>query len=822
MRRFLTTFFCLAVTGTTAQAQDSNPYSATFDMYLPPASVASCPGPLTLTSNPAALAWAPSFDLLFVHQQRLDVGQSSGDQVFVGGADGLLMNIKHLGLGLQWVRPYDDEDRWNYLKYTIAVPLMTQGRLFSLAAGIEILDPTDTDEDPSVDYVLGAMVRPLRYLSLGLTGRNLGRAEINQQRSDRSLNIGIAIRPLWFAPERVTLTADYSLVQDKNDPPVRFTGRFSVIDGLTLFGNADLDGNFGAGLMVDFQRLGAGSYLSVSNTDKLEPSSVLLMARVSSENHPGFITSHQKTAEFTLDTGLIAGRPTAVGIFTRRVTAWDIQRSIRRAAADQRIDSLLLKVEDPDLSWTEVQEIRDALAEFKQAGKKVVFHLRDADNLSYYLASSGDVIFLDPGGSFNVTGPTVEALFLGGTLEMIGARAEYKRIGKYKSAVEMLTAEEPSEPAREVMNSLADEYADQLIDAIATSRNMSRDKVKQLIDKGFMVPEKAKQAGLVDDLVYFDQIDAALAKVTGHSPRRMAGYLGERWYHDRWGSRPVIAVVHASGTIAYRESLATGMDAHHIARLLSGLGDNSSVDAVVLRVDSPGGSGSASDLIWRQVKRLSEKKPIVVSMGGVAASGGYYISAAADSIVADPATITGSIGVFVLFFDLSELWANLGISKEIVKRGKLADLGSTFRSRSEEEMKLLGETTKSFYDGFIDKVAQGRHKTPEEIDAVGQGRVWTGRQAKEKGLVDELGGLARAIEIAKQKIGLNPDDVADVVHLPRPGFSLRVLLGEMGIMSEQPDPLPFVLRKTLNEIVGLCALNSEPFLVMLPFTLEIK
>jgi protease IV len=822
MRRFLTTLFTLAVVVPSARAQDGGPYSATFDMHLPPASVASCPGPLALTFNPAALAWAPSFDLLFVHQQRLDVGQSSGDQVFVGGADGLLLNIKHLGLGLQWVRPYDDEDRWNYLKYTIAFPLITQGRIFSMAAGIEILDPTDTDEDPSVDYVLGAMVRPLRYLSIGVTGRNLGRAKINQQRSDRSLNIGIAIRPLWFAPERVTLTADYGLVQENDDPPLRFTGRFSVIDGLTLFGSADLDGNFGAGLMIDFQRVGAGSYLGVSNTDELEPSNVLLMARVSAENHPGFIVSHEKTAEFTLDNELIAGQPTAVGIFTRRVTAFDIQSSIRRAATDQRIDSLLLKVEDPDLNWTEVQELRDALADFKKTGKKVVFHLRDADNLSYYLASSGDAIFLDPGGSFNVTGPTVEALFLGGTMELIGARAEYKRIGKYKSAVETLTAEEPSEPAREVMNSLADEYADQLIEAIASSRDISREKVKQLIDKGFMVPEKAKQEDLVDDLVYFDQVDSAIAKVTGHSSRRVGGYIAQRWYNDRWGSRPVIAVVNASGLIAYRESLATGMDAHRIAMLLSWLRDNSSVDAVVLRVDSSGGSGSASDLIWRQVKRLAEKKPVVVSMGGVAASGGYYISAAADTIVADPATITGSIGVFVLFFDLSELWAKLGISKEIVKRGKLADLGSTFRARTEEEMKLLGETTKSFYKGFIDRVAEGRHKTPEEIDAVGQGRVWTGRQAKEKGLVDELGGLARAIEVAKQKIGLDPDQVVDVVHLPRPSLSLRVLLGEIGIMSETADPVPDVIRKTLNEIVELSALNSEPFLMMLPYRLEIK
>jgi protease IV len=822
MRRLFWTFVVVGLTTSfQARSQDAGPYTHTFDMQLPPASVSSCPGPLSLAYNPAGLAWAQSFDLLFVHHQRLDVDPSA-QRHFIGGADGLLLKLGGLGLGIQWVRPYDDEEKWNYLKYTLAAPLIKQQWL-SIAWGLEILDPTNTNESPAVDFMLGALVRPFRYVSLGLVGRNLGRAKINDQRANRSLDLGVSVRPLWFAPEGVTLSADFRLVQDADDPPFRFTGHFSILDGISLFGSADLDGNFGAGLVVDFQRVGAGSYVNFSNKpDEIELDDVLLMARVSGDNYPGFIISKDKTAQFTLDNELISDRPFSRGWLKRHMTAFDLERAIRRATRDVRIDSILIKIEDPNLSWTNVQELQAALAEFKQAGKKVFFYLQDADNLTYYLACSADKIFMNPGGNFFVTGPTVEALFLGGTMDMIGARAEYQRVGKYKSAVEALSQEEPSQPYLDVMNSLADEYSDQLLSAMSEGRGLGRSEVEKLVDNGFMDSEEAKEAGLVDELLHFDQIDETLMNSLGHRPSRMRRYIFEKWHEDRWGGRPIIAVVHANGSIAYRDSFMSGMDARQIAKILASLRDNSDVAAVVLRVDSPGGSGSASDLIWRQVTRLRQRKPVIVSMGGVAASGGYYISAPADVIVANPATITGSIGVFALFFDLSELYAKIGISKEIVKRGQLADLGTTFRGRTEQEMELLKKKIDKFYAGFISKVAEGRKQSTEEIDKVGQGRVWTGRQAKENGLVDELGGLSKAIEIAKRKIGLKPEEEVSLAFLPRPKLSLRALLGEVGIITAEPDIIPAMLRESIQRMVELSILSAEPVLLMLPFSLNIK
>ncbi len=816
MRRAVFGFTLLLLAAPGARSQEA--YSETFDMQMPAASVASCPGPLSLGYNPAELAWGPSLEMLYLHQERLNPDDS--ENFFKGRADGLFFSLGRLGLGIQWVRPWEDEDDNNYLKYTIAAPLMNAGRWFSLGYGIEILDPTRTNEDPSIDFMAGALVRPLRYLSFGLVGRNLGRAKIGGERSQPILDVGMAIRPLWFSPERVTLAADVRLVEDQ-DPRVRFTGRFALLDGISLFGTVDLDGNFGTGLMVDFLRVGAGSYMDFANTGGVEPDNLLFAARLSRDIQPGFVINRGRTAEFRLDHSLVKRPGTIRSFFGRRPTLQEVENAIDRAARDVRVDSILMKVEDPDLKWTDVQELHGALADFKKQGKQVFFHLESADNLSYYLASIGDFISMDPGGRVMVTGPRVEALFLKGTLDLLGIRAEYRRVGQYKSAVEQLVNEEPSEPYREVLNSLADEMADQLYSAIADGRGLPRPQVQALVDHGLMQPAEAREAGLLDAVIHFDEIDAAMEKTLGHPPRRM-NYLNQRWHRDRWASPPTIAVVYATGTIAHGESFGGGMSARHIAEILSGLRNQPAVDAVVLRVDSPGGSGSASDLIWHQVARLKEAKPVVVSMAGVAASGGYYISCPADVIVANPGTITGSIGVFSILFDLTELYARIGVSKEIIKRGKLADVESTFRPRTEEEMALFEKLVRSFYQGFIEKVAGGRGLSVEAVDAVGQGRVWTGRQAKQKKLVDELGGLRKAISTAKQKLGLADRDRVRIISLPRPRFSFGSLLREMGILEEEPALVPALIHDPLERLALLAALSTEPAVMMMPFFLTVK
>lgn len=814
-------FICAPVA---AQDPDFTRRTPTFDMQMPATSVATSPGMLSLTTNPAGLSWLGSrraVNMLYLHQERLDVDDGT-QGVFTGRADGLLLGMGRLGFGLQYIRPYDDDDSWDYLKYTLAVPLMRSGHWLSVGAGVEILDPTETNEDPSVDFFAGALIRPFRYVSLGLAGRNLGRAQIHGARANRILDLGVAVRPLWFAPERVTLAVDFRLIEQVEDPPIRFTGHFSFLDGIGVFGTADLDGNFGAGVMVDFQRVGAGGYLDFVNASDVEPGNMLLMARVSTDLQPGFVVGKERTAEFRLDHELTTDPREAWGLFRNRPTLHGFIHAIHGARRDERVDSLLLRVENPELEFSDVQEIREALAEFKAAGKKVFFHLEYVNNLTYYLATAGDAIYVDPVTRVSVTGPRVEAMFFRGTLDMLGVRVNVQKIGKYKNAPDRFTREEPSEGHREVMNSLATETADQMIAAVAEARGLSREEVVRIVDRGIMLPAQARELGLVDGVMYFDDVNEPISKQLNHAVSRVSGYGSRKVFRDRWGNLPTIAVVYASGAIGMGDLFGRNMNAREIAELLSDLRRSPRVDAVVLRVDSPGGGIHASDVIWREVKRLKKRKPVVVSMGPLAASGGYYVSCIADWIVANPATLTGSIGIYNTGFDLSELLAKIGVSHEVVKRGKLADTDSALRGWTEEEQELIQKLIEDLYGGFIERVAEGRDLDTPQVDALGQGRVWTGRQAKDRGLVDELGGLIPAIRAARARIGLGPEDEYRIISLPRARFSIGRLLKSLGLARSESDVWQDLLEGPVGHLVVLAQLGSHGPLAVMPYLMTIR
>jgi protease-4 len=781
-------------------------------MQKPTTSVASSPGTLAIITNPANLAFSPSTEFLYLHQERLSFDMPSG------GADGIFLRAGKIGFGLQWIRPFSDDDQWDYIKYSLALPLV-QADWFSTGIGLEILDPTNTSESAALDFMFGITARPWRYLSFGAVGRNLGKASLAGQSSPYSVEVGLAIRPLWFAPERATLGVDTRLQEDNSDPDFRFSGIFRIIDGISLFGNLDLNGNFGIGLSIDFQKIGIGSHFNYSDQAGAHDNALLAM-RFSTENQPGFIISDKRTAQLDLSSNLSSGHKSKIGILGKRVSLENITQAILMAAKDKRVDSLLIKIEDPKLSWTDVEELREVLAQFKEKNKKVFFHLQHVNNINYYLASSADAIYLAPGGIFHLVGPTVEASFLAGTLEILGINPQTKRIGKYKSAIEQLTNKEPSEGYLEVMNSLVDEYANQLYDAVAAGRKMTREKVIELIDRGIIVPSDAVDAGLADGIVHFDELDKLIDKKLKHRPALIKNYLTERWTDDRWGSKPLIAVVHAEGTISYNGAFS-GLNAKMIAHILERLRFNSSVDAVILRVDSPGGSSMASELIWNQVAQLQKVKPVIVSMANYAASGGYYISCPADSIVANPLTVTGSIGVYSILFDLTELYAKIGLSHKTIKRNTHADFASTHRTRSPDEMKRIEDFVQAVYQEFIGKVAEGRDRSTEEIDNIAQGRIWTGRQAKEKGLVDELGGYRKALSLTRQKLGINLEDPVNIVHLPKPSFSLAMLLQELGI-STSTSILPAPINRLFQELSLRLELSEEPALSLLPVVITIK
>jgi protease IV len=439
-----------------------------------------------------------------------------------------------------------------------------------------------------------------------------------------------------------------------------------------------------------------------------------------------------------------------------------------RARQDPRIKSVVLRVSFlSDAGFGKVQELRDAIVRFRKSGKPAYAHLEFAGNKEFYLASACDKIYAVPTALLDVTGLAAEVTFYKGTFDKVGVEAQFVGVGKYKNAPNQYTETGFTEPHREQTEALIDSLYAQYVAALAMSRDKTQDEIRALIDRGPYDGKQALEAGLVDELIYADQLDDRLKGAEKINPGRYV--KGSRGMG--FDGRPKIALIYAVGTIIPGEggqgplgSLFVGSDT--VARALREARRDSSIQAIVLRVDSPGGSGTASDVIWREVELAKKAKPVVVSMGDVAASGGYYIAMGSDEIIAQPGTITGSIGVFGGKFSLRRLYEKIGISQETVLRGRNAALFSEYRPWNAEERAKVESLMTDFYDDFVTKAAEGRKKTWDEVHAVAQGRVWTGVEALEQGLVDKLGGLDVALASAKVRAKIPAGREVAIVVLP--------------------------------------------------------
>ncbi len=448
---------------------------------------------------------------------------------------------------------------------------------------------------------------------------------------------------------------------------------------------------------------------------------------------------------------------------------------LRKAKTDKRIRSVILKPAGAAGLWGKVQEVRDAVADFRRSGKPIVAYLEYGGEQEFYLATACDKVFLMPSATLDLTGVASYELFMRGMLDKIGAYPDALHIGEYKTASNTFTEHTYTPAHREMAESLNTDLYDQLVRGIADGRHKSEAEVKSLIDHGPFLPEDALRAGLIDDLAYEDELDDKV-KLGSTKPNFVDMSDYRQVSSGGFGRGPKIAVIYATGIIASGKSSydttgsqVTGSDT--LIEYLRKARADQGVKAIVLRIDSPGGSAIASDIIWREVLLTKQQKPLVASMSDVAASGGYYIAMPAHAIVAEPSTLTGSIGVVLTKFVIDGTLKKIGLNMEGVSKGKYADLYSPVRPFSPEERQRMAENMQATYNTFVEKAAQGRNTTPEKIDAVGQGRVWTGRQAKEIGLVDELGGLDRAVAIAKQRAKIAADaEVELVIYPPRKSF----------------------------------------------------
>ena len=479
------------------------------------------------------------------------------------------------------------------------------------------------------------------------------------------------------------------------------------------------------------------------------------------------------------------------------VTIRSLVNSVRMAKRDPRITGLLLlptAIESP--FWGKIQELREAVLDFRESGKPVVAFLEYGGDREYYLASAANRVVLLPTSPLDLAGVASYEIFLRGALDKIGAYPDFAHVGEYKTAVNQLTEKGLTPQHREMSESLNRDMYVQLVRGIAEARRMTEAEVRTLVDQGPFAPADALKAGLVDDLAYLDQLDDLVPELHDGSAdrRRIEGSDYARSSPSAAGFRPRsrIAVLYASGVITSGKSgrdtvngpiVGSDTMVEQIRRIRA----DDSIRAIVLRVDSPGGSSVASDVIWRELMITRDQqptRPLIVSMSDLAASGGYYISMPAQVIVAQPATLTGSIGVYGGKIVVGGTMEKLGVSTATVKSGANADMTSPFSPFTTAQRTKLQAYMQGFYDNFVAKAATSRGKTPEQIHAVAQGRVWTGQQAREHGLVDELGGLDRALAIAKGRAGIPADeDVELVPYPPRRGLyeALREQFGASGV-----------------------------------------
>jgi protease-4 len=496
--------------------------------------------------------------------------------------------------------------------------------------------------------------------------------------------------------------------------------------------------------------------------------------------------------------------------------------SIDRAGADDKVDALVLRVSFlPDAGWGKVQELRDAITRFRKTGKPAYAHLEFAGNKEYYLATACSKIYAVPNAILDVSGLKSETTFFANTLDKLGVQAQFEGVGKYKNAPNQFTETGFTEPHREQMEALLDSVYEQYVAGIRASRDKSAEETQAVIDAGPYDGESALAAGLVDELLYADQLRDRLKDAESVTPGRYAKGSSRGFGFDR---RPKIALIYAVGEIVGGESQGgpfggqiAGSDT--VANALKQAREDDSVQAIVLRVDSPGGSGTASDVIWREVVLARKAKPLVVSMGDVAASGGYYIAMAGDAIVAQPSTITGSIGVFGGKFTLRGLYDKIGITKEILTRGQNADLFTEYRPWDDAERAKFRGLMVSFYEEFIKKAAEGRKKSYGDVDAVAQGRVWTGTEALRHGLVDKLGGLDVAVGLAKERAKIAQGEEVNLVVVPERKGLLETILERQ---EEEVGESAMLPRELVDFLRWAKYLGDGQLAARLPFDLKIR
>jgi protease-4 len=520
------------------------------------------------------------------------------------------------------------------------------------------------------------------------------------------------------------------------------------------------------------------------------------------------------------------------------VTLPELIEAIDRAATDDRVAAVQLRIGFLATGWGRTQDLRDAILRLRRSGKPVQALLEYGDDRSYYLASAASDLRIVRTGTLWLDGLSADVGFYGGPLALAGVQADLEQIGEYKNAADVMKRQDMSSAHRESMESLIGGLFDELVAGVAESRNLSPVEAAELVSGGPYSPARALEAGLVDGVSFPDEADEALTKLAKVGELReldLVTYVGRA---ERTRG-PLVAVVQCIGTIVpgpSQQGMFSGrtMGSETIGRAIREAWEEDGARAILLRVDSPGGSPLASDLIWREVALAQEAGvPVVVSMADVAASGGYWIAMGADHVLAQPSTITGSIGIYGGKYVFAGMHEKLDYAVEPIERGENSAFFSSRRPFTPSERALLKAQLAETYGLFLEKVAAGRGlESPEAVHAVARGRVWTGRQALEHGLVDELGGLEEAVAAARELAGLEPDAELTLRSYPRPPSLSELFFGgeraqvraaiARSLAGEIQAELPEALLSLGRAAPAARLLEREHALALMPFEADVR
>ena len=471
------------------------------------------------------------------------------------------------------------------------------------------------------------------------------------------------------------------------------------------------------------------------------------------------------------------------------VTVQEVWGLLRRAATDNKIKAVVVEPYGLRVGWGKMQELHADLERFRASGKPLIAYLKTPGMREYYVATAASQVYLEPEDVLNLKGLRFELMYFKHTLDKLGVTVDVEHAGKYKDFGDMFTRTDMSPETKEVLGSVVDRLYGDLVKTIGTARKKSAVEVQDAIDNGPLLSKQVLQRGLVDGLCYEDQMFGKVKSAIHDEVRK----VGERDYvrnsdFDSGSGKKRIAYVVAEGDILRGDpeagSNADEIESESFVKLLAKVGNDSNTKGVIVRIDSPGGESFASDALWRGMNDLAHKKPVVISMSDTAASGGYYMAMNGAPVVAYPGTLTGSIGVVFGKPNLHGLYDKVGVDKDSISRGRFAGIDSDYEPLTPAERAKLRDGIDDNYRTFVQKVADSRRRPFSEIEPIAQGRVWLGEQAKENGLVDDLGGLDRAVQLVKQKASIAPNETVRLVTYPP-----RRSLLDLFVSSDSPDAL---------------------------------